>query len=696
MKRSRHCNKIPSSWHGLSQRMTSIAPSNRLADCLSPYLRQHAGNPVNWQPWDDEALALAKNSDVPVLLSIGYSACHWCHVMEEESFSDEKIAARMNEAFVCVKVDREERPDLDKTYQLAHYLLSRSTGGWPLTVFLTPEQVPFFSGTYFPPQPRGGMMSFPDLLDRVKEAWDTQRDAIDQQNEKIVKALNDVDAQSGAGNLPGTDVGKKCAVQTANNFDLENGGLGLAPKFPQTPNLRFATVALARGEEDLRGGLSLTMEAMASGGLHDHVGGGFFRYCVDPVWNIPHFEKMLIDNAQLLELYAMASVVLQKPAYGFVAQRTADWLLSEMRLDGGGFATAIDADSEGEEGKYYVWAKEELDGVLDAGMREALSSCYNVAGPANFEGNKIHLHQGIGNGFRDPGDEAQHALAVLKEARDARTRPHVDDKVLASNCGLAAHALARAGLMLNEPSWIQAARDAVGFVDREMVAGGVMRTAWRDGKCSDIPAFLDDHAYMLLARLSLLADGCGQDDLDGATKAADAIIDLFDDGSGGLLFSAKDAPRTIRKIRSSEDGPAPSGNGVAVSCLLALGWITGRTEYLGHAEKVMAGFSGLLDQAPGHAPTMALAVDDFYKTPAVVTLAGPAEVIEKWRRELALEQAQGVIVLCQPSKDVAPELAKAWPDEKDEVLATVCRGNVCQQPTADLAGLRRELSPARG
>ena len=627
------------------------------------------------------------------MLSIGYSACHWCHVMEEESFSNDEIAGIMNEGFICIKVDREERPDLDKTYQLAHFLLSRTTGGWPLTVFLSPEQVPFFTGTYFPPRARRGQLSLPDVLERVRSAWATRRDEIQQQNEVIAKAIVEIDSQAKGDRLPGADVAHKCASQLASSFDLEHGGLGKAPKFPQVPSLKFAVSAFARGELSLRDGTEVTMEAMASGGLHDHVGGGFFRYCVDPVWDIPHFEKMLSDNAQLLDLYASASVVLHQPSYGYVARSTARWMLDEMRQDGGGFSTAIDADSEGEEGRYYVWPQETFVSGNGVSNVEALLDIHNIEDGPNFEGSMLHIHQGIRNGYRVPGEHERKALDELRAMRDKRVRPALDDKVLASSCGLAAYALARAGSMLGEHSWMEAARKAVAFVDSEMFVDGTMRTAWREGRCSDIPAFLDDHAYMLMARLQLLADGCGQDDLDAATKAADCIIEMFDDQEGGLLFTAKGAPRTIRDIRTCDDGPVPSGNGIAVSCLMSLGWIAGRPDYLERAEAIISGFSDLLSKAPAHAPTMALACDDLYRTPAVVTLTGTAEKINQWRRELAMEQVGGAMVLSQPGdREVAEELAKPQPSDGTGPVATLCRGNVCLAPMDDLQRLRKELA----
>ena len=673
--------------------MTSIAPTNRLANSLSPYLRQHADNPVNWQPWDDIALELAQTNKVPILLSIGYSACHWCHVMENESFTDPAIAQLMNADFVCIKVDREERPDLDKTYQLAHYLLSRTTGGWPLTLFLSPDQKPFFSGTYFPVVARGSLPSFTEVLQRVRTAWYERPDAIKEQNEIILQAMTKIDISQGSGKVPDLDVVHKCLDQLQTGFDMEYGGLGKAPKFPQVPALRFACQSVASGNAELAAGLTTTLDAMAKGGLHDQIGGGFFRYCVDPVWDIPHFEKMLTDNALLLALYASAAVILKLPAYAIVAERTANWMLEQMGCSDGGFASAMDADSEGEEGRYYVWSKEELVRELKVHELESLIGYTNLGDQPNFEGGTYHLHQPTQASFRIPTEQEQEVLVRLLNLRSQRPKPATDDKVLVSNCGLAADALAHTGLVLGKPQWVTAARQTLTFVEDNMRVAGVYRTVWRDGKLSDIPAFLDDYAYLLRARLTVLQDGTAlKDDLQIAADLADRLVSAFDDGGGGLLFVAKEAPQTIRKIRSCDDGATPAGNAVAAESLLRLGWLLGRDDYLALAERILVAFEEVLVQAPVHSPSLVLALQTWHEPPAVVTITGSETGVSRWHDILVSESVRGHIIIPLPSgTDVPAPLVKPNPPEGQEVGAFICTGTTCTSMITDLETVRTSL-----
>lgn len=670
----------------------SIAKENRLGSCLSPYLRQHASNPVHWQPWDDEALRLAHEHNVPILLSIGYAACHWCHVMEDESFADDKMAALMNDKFVCIKVDREERPDLDKTYQAAHYLLSRQNGGWPLTVFLAPDLVPFFTGTYFPPVARRNMLSFGEVLTRVRHVWDERWSEVEEQNKVIAKSLRELDARQAKDRVPAISVLVRTNEDLLTDFDPVHGGLGKAPKFPQSPALLYVMHVCMAGETQLREGLVKTLDVMASGGLHDHVGGGFFRYCVDPIWDIPHFEKMHYDNALLLDLYAHAAIQFDQPGYAYVAERTAAWMLEDLRTQDGGFVAAWDADSEGEEGKYYVWSDEELSQVLDGSQRRILAGHLNLAGPPNFEG-AYHLHQPEDRGFVQPSSEVEKLLELLRLARKQRVAPFIDDKVLASSCGLAAHALARAGIMLDKPAWVDAARAAVRFVTTKMFVSKHLRIAWRQGELSEVPAFLDDHAYLLQARLALLAADCTVADVEAATNLADAIIDKFDDGEGGLLFTSKEGVHVLRHIRSCDDGPIPAGNGIMARCLLQLGWLLGREDYMGVAQQIFEGFCLPLEQAPVHAPTLSLSLECWYSPPAIVVLTGDHEAVRQWAGKLLRAKGPSKMVLPVGDSSGFPAgLAKPMPPAGIAVWAHVCRGNTCWEPVADFDQLCDTLS----
>lgn len=671
----------------------SLATANRLSHCLSPYLLQHADNPVFWQPWDDEALALAHKHNVPILLSIGYASCHWCHVMEHESFADAELAGLMNDHFVCIKVDREERPDLDKTYQAAHYLLSRKSGGWPLTVFLSPNLVPFFTGTYFPPQPRKGMLSFREVLARVSHAWTHKQAEIAEQNALVIKSLNNLDDFTASSEMPPAINIKTADTRLTAQFDPVHGGLGKAPKFPQVPALSYALVRCVSGIAELRPGLEKTLAAMACGGLHDHVGGGFFRYCVDPVWDIPHFEKMHYDNAQLLLLYAHASVQFDEPAFAQVARRTAAWLLTELRDKQGGFYAAWDADSEGEEGKYYTWRTEQLNDVLGSD-HDHLAQRFNVAEPPNFEG-ACHVLLTERASYLPPTDVEAKLLEQLRVARSQRVPPFVDDKVLAGACGLVASSLAQAGLLLNEPSWLAAAADCIEFCDHNMFVDGELKIAWRKNQLAPTAAFLDDHAYLLQARINLLGVACTAEAVAQSVASADLLIKLFNDEAGGLLFTDKEATQVLRKIRSCDDGAVPAGNGVAALCLLRLGWLLGRTEYLEVAQQILCGFAQLLDAAPEHSLTLTQALAWWHDPPPQVVLTGDIDTMLVWRHKLVTTPGLDcfVVTVADPS-GMPAALAKPAPSEQGAVNAYVCRGTTCSEPVSKLDDLLKSLRHA--
>jgi uncharacterized protein len=574
---------------------------NALAAETSPYLRQHAHNPVDWLPWGPIALKRARDEDRPLLVSIGYSSCHWCHVMERESFEDERTAALMNEGFVCVKVDREERPDVDALYMEAVQAMT-GHGGWPLNVFLTPEQLPFYGGTYFPPEPRHGMPAWTQVLQAIGEAWSERREEIRAGGEGLRERLS-----GGAGLKPSSEPIEVGAIDVAvanlkELFDPVNGGFGGPPKFPQASAIEFL---LCRGEQDMA---LKTLSAMASGGIHDQIGGGFARYSVDATWTVPHFEKMLYDNALLARAYLHGFQLSGEPRLAEVCRDTLDWALREMRGPEGGFYSALDADSEGVEGRFYVWTVGELRNVLGEDADAAIA-WFGVT----EEGNFVDLHHpapGL-NVLQARGqrpDEATQARirARLLEVRELRTLPGLDDKRLTSWNALMIAALAEAGAALNEERYTEAAVGCAEFILRELrdPDGRLLRT-YNDGR-PKIIAYLEDHAYLLEALLVLFETTCQEHWFIEARTLADTLIARFADAENGGFFStAADGEALIARRKDLEDSPIPSGSSSAALGLLRLSQLTGNAEYEHQALGVL---SLLRDIAPRHPTSFAHAL----------------------------------------------------------------------------------------
>ncbi|HEY5720059.1 MAG TPA: thioredoxin domain-containing protein, partial [Gammaproteobacteria bacterium] len=551
--------------------------NNALADAPSPYLQQHADNPVAWQQWNAAALERARREDRPILLSIGYSACHWCHVMAHESFADPATAAVMNRLFVNIKVDREERPDLDKIYQLAHQVMHQRGGGWPLTVFLDPQdRMPFFTGTYFPPTPRHGLPGFPELLERVAEVFRQQRDAVRLQSGSMAEVLQRIERGPEAADAA-LDAGPLDAARAelARVFDAERGGFGSAPKFPQPPLLGFLL-----GPGRAAGGAEMaltTLRKMALGGIHDLVGGGFCRYSVDGNWMIPHFEKMLYDNAQLLPLYAEAARRTGEPLYRDAAATTVAWLAREMRDPAGGFYSALDADSEGHEGRFYVWERDELERLLEPDDFASATRVFRLDGTPNFE-ERWHLHR-HDDGQSDP-EFIDRLRATLFPARARRVPPGRDDKVLSAWNALLAAGLARAGRQLGRPEWVAQATATVEFLRTRQWHGDRLRAAWKEGSAY-LDGYLDDHAFALDACLELLQAAWRREHLDFAIALAEALLARFEDpAGGGFFFTASDHEALITRPKPFGDDATPTGNGVAARALGRLGHLLGEPRYL--------------------------------------------------------------------------------------------------------------------
>ena len=657
---------------------------NALADEPSPYLQQHAANPVDWRPWGPEALERARAEDKPILLSIGYSACHWCHVMAHESFEDETTARVMNDLYVNIKVDREERPDLDKIYQTVHQVMQQRGGGWPLTVLLDPQDlVPFFAGTYFPPEPRHGLPSFTQLLRQAERVFRDQRDAIRKQSASLAEVLDRIEQGPPAHDAaPGSGVMAKAREELANAYDAEHGGFGHAPKFPQPTLLAFL---LGAGCDD--GGEAMarfTLRRMALGGIRDQVGGGFCRYSVDAEWMIPHFEKMLYDNAQLLPLYAEAARRDDDGVFRDAAATTVAWMAREMRDPAGGFYSALDADSEGHEGKFYVWSRDEIEAALDPDDFAAAVAMFGLDGPPNFEG-AWHLHR-HDDGLTDPAVVSRIREALFA-AREPRVRPGRDDKVLTAWNGLAVAGLARAGRLLGEPGWIDLAAGCLDFLRREAWTGDRLCAAWKGGTAY-LDGYLDDHAFVLDGALELLQARWRRADLDFAIVLADALLDRFEDPErGGFHFTAADHERLITRPKPFGDDAVPSGNGVAARALGRLGHLLGETRYLAAAERALKAAGALLEQAPSAHSGMLLALAEHHAPPAQVVVRAEADAAE----ELG-DLDPGVLCFVIPPDEADLPGALGAMRAEGTFTAYLCRGTSCSAPLSDPDTLRSALA----
>jgi uncharacterized protein len=677
-----------------------VTTSNRLADQTSPYLRQHAANPVDWYPWGAEALAAARERDVPILLSVGYSACHWCHVMAHESFEDPDTAAVMNENFVNIKVDREERPDIDAVYMEAVQAVNGS-GGWPMTVFLLPDGRPFFAGTYFP------RSRFVDLMGRIAVAWDTKRVGIEGDAERLAQAIRagtdlpgrgsgsagseSLSIEGGQKELSPLQPGVEALV---GRFDPEWGGFGQAPKFPQPCMLELLWQGWARSgpvgarDEDVLHVLTTTLDAMASGGIYDHLGGGFARYATDRRWLVPHFEKMLYDNALLARVYLHAWQATGQARYRQVVTETFGYLLSPpMRQAGAGFSSAEDADSEGVEGKYYVWSE---SAVMQIAGRET-AEWYGVSKRGNWEGTNILWRPARGELERPGAVEA--GRRALLAARGERIRPGLDDKVLTEWNAMAVAALAEAGAVLGEPTWVQAAVEVAEFLAANLRrADGRWLRSWQHdtgaapgvGRAQHL-AYASDHAWLVEA-FTRLAEATGHARwIAAATDAADQLIELFwDVDRRGFFTAGSDAETLIARTKDTYDGAVPSANSVAALALLRLASLGGNDSYRRHAEQLIEAMGPALDRAPS----------------AFSTLVAAADLAAEGITEVAVTGDRADLVATVRSA-YRPDVVLAWGERYDsplwegrsatEGLAYVCRHWTCQAPVADPEALAAAL-----
>jgi uncharacterized protein YyaL (SSP411 family) len=651
--------------------------ANHLADETSPYLLQHKDNPVDWYPWGEEALARSRDEDRPMLLSIGYSACHWCHVMERESFEDPETARLMNELFVCIKLDREERPDLDSIYMEACQAMT-GAGGWPLNAFLTPEQVPFYAGTYFPPQSRMGMPSWRDVLEAVAQAWREKSDEIRAGGGRIAERL-----QGGAALRPSSQPLQPQSLDAAveglrSHYDAANGGFGGAPKFPPASALEFL---MRRGETDM---VEQTLRAMASGGMYDQVGGGFSRYSVDPYWLVPHFEKMLYDNALLARAYLHGWQVTGDPLFRRVAEETLDWALREMRAPEGGFFSALDADSEGVEGKFYVWSVDELRAALDGepDADEAIA-WFGATDRGNFEGANIPVR---GPGAPERLDDWRRRLY---EVRSKRVWPGLDDKRLTSWNALMISALAEAGAVLERPDYLDAASRAAEFVLGSLRddQGRLLRT-WKDGR-GRLNAYLEDHAYLLEALITLYESSFDPRWFAEARVVADATIARFgDEQNGGFFETSSDHERLLARRKDLEDHPIPAGNASAAYGLLRLAALSSEHTYEDWAVGVLRLLHELAAQHPQAFGHLLQALDFHLSAVKEVALVGddllPFERVVRGAFRPHLVVAGGVA-------DGVPLLQDRTPVD-GRPAAYVCERFACKAPVTEPQELERLLS----
>lgn len=678
------------------------AHRNRLASESSPYLQQHASNPVDWHPWSEEALQRARREQKPILLSIGYAACHWCHVMAHESFEDEATAALMNELYVNIKVDREERPDLDKIYQVAHQVLTQRSGGWPLTMFLThDDQQPFFGGTYFPPAPRHGMPAFREILMRVAEYYRQHLAEIRQQNASLMRVFADLRPPPAGSEMELHRAPlDKARQELERQFDNEDGGFGGAPKFPHGRTLdfllRYWRATGGSDEPDLHALYmsTLTLMRMAEGGIYDQLGGGFCRYSVDRHWTIPHFEKMLYDNAELLRVYADAALATGEPLFMRVAAETAAWMQREMGAPEGAYCSTLDADSEGHEGRFYVWDREQAQALLPQKEFALFARRFGLDRPPNFEGH-WHLRvscslEELAKEFQTTVDEAHHALQAartrLLEVRQGRVWPGFDQKILTAWNGLAIGALASAARALNDDALLAAAQKAADFVHEQLWREGRLLAVYKDGQAR-LPAYLDDHAFLLDALVELLQTRWRNQDLEFAIALAEAMLRHFSDSQhGGFYFTADDHEALIHRPKSFADDALPSGNAIAARALNRLGYLLGETRYLEAAAATLRAAWNSVEHYPsGHAASL-IALEEFLYPPQLVLIRGEAGECEQWHRDLSRVYAPRRMVFAIPAE---LKLAGALAEKKalPETVAYVCRGTTCSAPLKSLAAL---------
>ena len=673
--------------------------ANHLVEESSPYLLQHADNPVEWYPWGEQALTLAREQDKPILLSIGYSACHWCHVMAHESFEDAEIAELMNANFINIKVDREERPDIDQIYQTAHSMLSQRSGGWPLTVFLTPAQQPYFTGTYFPKSARYQLPGFGDLIPKVAQYYHERKVDVALQNSQLVDALARTIPTANSVLSASENTIKLAFISLESAFDFTHGGFGHAPKFPNPSDITLLLHQTKSGNKRAKSMALQMLSAIADGGIYDQIGGGFCRYSVDERWNIPHFEKMLYDNGQLLFLYADAYQISKDERFKQVVEETVAWLQHEMLSQVGAIYSSLDADSldshgHSEEGAFYVWQPSEVKALLTPEEFAVASSCYGFDRAANFEEVAWHAYLA-----RMPEHSEikllNSARRKLFDAREKRTRPGRDDKILTSWNALAIKGLARAGRVFNRPDWIALAHNAVDFIREKLWLDGKLLATCKVGKPAHLNAYLDDYTFLLDALIELLQADYRATDIAFAEDLAEALLDSFEAEEGGFYFTSHSHEQLIHRPKSAYDNATPSGNGIAAVALQRFGHILGEPRYLQSAERVLKAFDASLQRNPAACANLCHALNEFLAPPALIILRGESKQLAAWRADIQQNYYPHHLFfyLDASAKYLPPTLYRPIPENKAEndVNAWVCKGVECSQSVNDVQQLLKSL-----
>jgi len=672
--------------------------TNHLIEENSPYLLSHAHNPVDWYPWGDEALARAKAENKPIFLSIGYAACHWCHVMERESFEDEKIAAILNEHFISIKVDREQRPDLDQIYMSFTTALT-GAGGWPMSVFLTPDLKPFFAGTYFPPEDRYGRPGFGRLISEVARAWQEEREKVVASSDHILNQISTQLNRDAGRSLLSLGMLEKGASALMQGFDSVHGGFGAAPKFPHATELSFFLRYYRKsGDLTYLQAAEKALKGMAHGGIYDQLGGGFARYSVDEKWLVPHFEKMLYDNGLLAQLYAEAYQVTGRELYLETMKGTLDFILREMTDPGGGFYSALDADSEGEEGKFYVWSRKEIEDVLG---KDADLFCrfYNVTPGGNFEGSNILIIDLASERVRDASDldDFDGHMAELRrklfEARAERVRPLTDDKILTSWNGLALKALCMGYQLTGDKRYLDAAIKNASFVHDELFRDNRLTHSYREGRRSE-GEFLEDYGYFIAGLIELYQTDHSNDNirwLEFAVALANNAVDLFMDENGTLWLRPEGQSDLIMRPKDETDGATPSPGSLLLRSLLKLDRLTSNGKFSTAAEKGLQALSGLIARMPSNMASALLALDYYLSDKMEIVIVGQSEERDKMLSELNKRYLPDKIVAVSDTGKEAWPLFEGRGAGKGEVLAFICRNSVCRLPVSTAKEFKEQL-----
>ncbi len=685
------------------QSAPSSRDANRLSECTSPYLLQHAHNPVDWYPWGSEALERARREDKPILLSIGYSACHWCHVMAHESFEDPEIARRMNENFVNIKVDREERPDLDSLYMQAVQILTGS-GGWPLTVFLTPDLVPFFGGTYFPPEPRGGMAGFPQLLELVRRVYDEKREDVESSAESIAQAVRGLAGGPVADEGPSRAFLQEAMRGLEREFDHEQGGFGGSPKFPQAPAFDFMLRLWGDAhDDDLNGMLALTLDQMADGGIRDQIGGGFHRYAVDSMWRVPHFEKMLYDNAQLSALYADAAVAFGRPDYAEIAASTCDYVIRDLRSPEGGFYSAQDADSEGGEGRFYTWSYDQIAECVDESALELVTRYFGVCEEGNWEDGLNVLHRPVRlaelAGLLELDEpEARRMMDAAVDAmlarREQRPRPATDTKVLADWNGLMIGGLVRTYRATRREEYLRAAQDCAGFVLDTMWPEDGLLHNWCDGRGGE-PAFLADCALLADGLLTLYGSTFKPAYLERARQLADTMLaEFWNEDIASFTEAGERTEDLFAPVRSATDQPLPAGNSAACHVLLQLSEICGESCYAETVETALRGVMPMARTAPvGFGTALSAMLRRLSEPREFVIVGDDGEGFESLVAAADACYLPNMVRAGARDPDVRGTEVALLEGKRaqDGAVAYVCSGGTCREPVSDPDELRAQL-----